>query len=50
MESGIEAVEESVLRILLTGVGVGKHSFATGFAYFLAEISQADLLFISEIL
>ena len=50
MESGIEAVEESVLRILLTGVGVGQHSFATGFAYFLAEISQADLLFISEIL
>lgn len=38
MESGIEVVEESVLRILLTGVGVGKHSFATRFAYFLAEI------------
>lgn len=50
MESGIEVVEESVLRILLPGVGVGKHSFATRFAYFFAEICQADLLFISEVL
>lgn len=50
MESGIEVVEEGVLRILLTGIGVGKHSFATRFAYFLAEVCQADLLFIPEIL
>lgn len=50
METGIEVVEEGVLRVLLPGIGVGKHSFTTGFAYFLAEIRQAGLLFVSEIL
>lgn len=50
METGIEVVEEGVLRVLLPGIGVGKHSFTTGFAYFLAEICQAGLLFVSEIL
>ena len=50
MESGIEVVEEGILRILLPGIGVGKHSFATRFVYFLAEICQGDLLFIPEIL
>lgn len=50
MESGIEVVEESVLRILLTGGRIRKHSFATRFAYFLAEVCQAGLLSISEVL
>lgn len=48
METGIEVVEEGVLRVLLPGIGVGKHSFGTGFTYSLAEICQVDLLFISE--
>ena len=30
METGIEVVEEGVLRVLLPGIGVGKHSFGTG--------------------
>ena len=47
---GIEVVEEGVLRVLLPGIGVGKHSFGTGFTYSLAEICQVDLLFISEVL
>ena len=42
--------EEGVLRVLLPGIGVGKHSFGTGFTYSLAEICQVDLLFISEVL
>lgn len=50
METGIEVVEEGVLRVLLPGIGVGKHSFATRFTDFLAEICQADLLFITEVL
>ena len=50
MEAVVQIIEEGVKGILLARIGVGKHSFATGFAYFLAEISQADLLFISEIL
>lgn len=50
METGIEVVEEGVLWVLLPGIGVGKHSFGTGFTYFLAEICQVDLLFISEVL
>lgn len=50
METGIEVVEEGVLRVLLPGIGVGKHSFGTGFTYSLAEICQVDLLFISEVL
>ena len=37
-------------RVLLPGIGVGKHSFGTGFTYSLAEICQVDLLFISEVL
>ena len=28
MEADVQVVEEGVLRILLTGVGVGEHSFA----------------------
>lgn len=40
METGIEVVEEGVLRVLLPGIGVGKHSFGTGFTYSLAEICQ----------
>ena len=50
METGIEVVEEGVVRVLLPGIGVGKHSFGTGFAYFLAEIRQAGLLFVPEVL
>ena len=29
MEADVQVVEEGVLRILLTGVGVGEHSFAS---------------------
>ena len=50
METGIEVVEEGILRILLPGIGVGKHSFATRFVYFLTEICQGDLLFVPEVL
>lgn len=50
MECGIEIVEEGILRILLPGIGVGKHSFGSGFAYFLTEICQADLLIVPEVL
>ena len=50
METGIEVVEEGILRILLPGIGVGKHSFATRFVYFLTEIRQGDLLFVPEVL
>ena len=53
METGIEVVEEGVLRVLLTGVGVGEHSFASllsqaltesGQLYSLAEICQISVL------
>ena len=44
METGIEVVEEGVLRVLLPGIGVGKHSFGTGFTYSLAEICQISVL------
>lgn len=44
METGIEVVEEGVLRVLLPGIGVGKHSFGTGFTYSLAEICQIFVL------
>ena len=44
METGIEVVEEGVLRVLLPGIGVGKHSFGTGFIYSLAEICQISVL------
>lgn len=50
METGIEVVEEGILRILLPGIRVGKHSFATRFVYFLTEICQGDLLFVPEVL
>lgn len=50
METGIKVVEEGVLRMLLPGVGIGKHSFGTGQAYLLAEIRQGYLLFIPEVL
>ena len=50
MEAGVQVVEEGVLRVLLPGIGVGKHSFGTGFTYSLAEICQVDPLFISEVL
>lgn len=50
MEIGIKVVEEGIRRILLPGIGVGKHSFATRFAYFLTKICQGDLFFIPEIL
>ena len=33
METGIEVVEEGVLRVLLPGIGVGKHSFGTAVSY-----------------
>lgn len=49
MEAGIEVVEEVVLRVLLSGIGVGKHSFRTGFAYLLAEPGKVDLLRITEV-
>lgn len=50
METGIKVVEEGIRRILLPGIGVGKHSFATRFAYFLTKICQGDLFFIPKIL
>ena len=50
MVTGVEVIEEGVRRIFLPGVGVGKHSFGAGFAYFLAEFSQGDLLFVPEVL
>ena len=49
METGIEVVEESILRGLLSGIGVGKHSFGTGFAYLLTEPGKVDLLRITEV-
>ena len=50
MKSGIEVIEEVIFRILLPGIGVGKHSFGTGFSYLLAEPGEADLFRITEIL
>lgn len=50
METGIEVIEEGVLRIFLPGIRVGKHSFATRFTYFLTEVCQGDLLFVPEVL
>ena len=49
METGIEVVEKTVLRILLTGIGVGKHSFGTGFAYLFTEPGKVNLLRITEV-
>lgn len=46
METGIEVVEEGVLRVLLPGIGVGKHSFGTGFTYSLAEIYQIYAVYV----
>ena len=42
METGIEVVEEGVLRVLLPGIGVGKHSFGTGFTYSLSLIHISE--------
>ena len=49
---GIDGTEDADSLDMETGieVGVGKHSFGTGFTYSLAEICQVDLLFISEVL
>ena len=49
METGIEVVEEGVLRILLTGVGVGEHSFASLPSQVLAESGQFYLAVVIEV-
>ena len=49
MEAGVQVVEESVLRILLTGVGVGEHSFASLLSQVLAESGQLYLAVVIEV-
>ena len=49
MEAGVQVVEEGVLRILLTGVGVGEHSFASLLSQVLAESGQLYLAVVIEV-
>jgi len=49
METGVQVVEEGVLRVLLTGIGVGEHSFATLLSQVLAESGQLYLAVVIEV-
>lgn len=49
METVIQIVEESIKRILLARIGVGKHSFAADIPYLPAEFRQTDLVVVIEI-
>lgn len=49
METGIQIVKESVLRVFLTGVGVGEHSFAALLPQLLAESGQLNLTVIIKV-
>lgn len=49
METLIQVVKERIGRILLTGVGVGKHSFASAASQLPAEFRKADLVVVIEI-
>ena len=49
MEAGVQVVEEGVFRILLTGVGVGEHSFASLLSQVLAESGQLYLAVVIEV-
>ena len=48
MEAGVQVVEEGVLRVLLTGIGVGEHSFASFLSQVLAESGQFYLAVVNE--
>ena len=49
MEAVVQVVEEGIGRILLARIGVGEHSFAAGIPYLPAELGQADLVVVVEI-
>lgn len=49
MEAGVQVVEEGVLRVLLTGGGVGEHSFAAFLSQVLAESGQFYLAVVIEV-
>ena len=49
MEAGVQVVEEGVLWILLTGVGVGEHSFASLLSQALTESGQLYLAVVIEV-
>ena len=49
MEAGVQVVEEGVLWILLTGVGVGEHSFASLLSQVPAESGQLYLAVVIEV-
>lgn len=49
MEAGVQVVEEGVLRVLLTGIGVGEHSFASFLSQVLAESGQLYLAVVIEV-
>ncbi len=49
MEAGVQVVEEGVLRVLLTGIGVGEHSFASFLSQVLAESGQFYLGVVIEV-
>ena len=49
MEAGVQVVEEGVLWILLTGVGVGEHSFASLLSQVPAESGQLYLTVVIEV-
>ena len=49
MEAGVQVVEEGVLRVLLTGIGVGEHSFASFLSQVLAESGQFYLAVVIEV-
>ena len=49
MEAGVQVVEEGVLRVLLTGIGVGEHSFASFLSQVLTESGQFYLAVVIEV-
>lgn len=49
MEAVVQVVEEGVARILLARIRVGEHSFAAGIPQVLAELGQADLVVVVEV-
>lgn len=49
MEAVVQVVEEGVGRILLARIRVGEHSFAAGIPQVPAELGQADLVVVVEV-
>ena len=49
MEAVVQVVEEGIGRVLFARVRVGEHSFAAGIPQVPAELGQADLVVVVEV-